>query len=128
MKKRGKIILVVDNDQIDLELTREILKEEFDTFTATSGDEALQLLKDQSFDLVITNLMMPKMDGFELLTIIKKKYPKIRVILVSATFGEPPEKKSYEKHADACLEKPLDINKLINTVKRLFGESKGDET
>jgi hypothetical protein len=37
-------------------------------------------------------------------------------------------KKSFEKHADACLEKPLDINKLINTVKRLLGKSPIDET
>ena len=123
MSKRDKIILLVDDEPDHLELMHQFLKKEFDTKTASSGEEALRLLEVESFDLVITNLMMPNISGFGLVTILKDRYPKLPVILVSASFGAESVYKVYQKYVEACLAKPIDPNMLITKIKNVLGAS-----
>ena len=117
------MILLVDDEPDHLKLMNKILDEEFNTKTARSGDEALHLLETEYFDLVITNLMMPNISGFELVTILKDRYPKLPVILVSASFGEASVYKVYKKYVEACLAKPIDLDMFVHTVKRVLGAS-----
>jgi len=106
---------------------KEILKDEFDIEEANSGREALQVLRKESFYLVITNLRIPRMDSFELTNLIKDQYPELPVILVSASLGALSQKRAYEKYVKACMAKPIDANKLTDTVKSVLGKSFGNK-
>ena len=79
--------------------------------------EAVKLLKSSPvIDLVITDLSMPKMDGFELVAYMNRNYPKIPVIMMTA-FGTPKiEEIIQEMGIYRYLEKPLDINMIANTI------------
>ena len=123
MPRQNKIILIVDDDSADRELLREILKEEFKTRTVSSGYQAIQLLEKENIDAVITNLMMPEMDGSELIIQIKDKSPDVPVVLVSGSFGDLAQKKKYEAYADFCIAKPIDPNVLISTVQSIINDS-----
>jgi DNA-binding NtrC family response regulator len=83
---RGRI-LVVDDDPLILKSLSELLRlEKYEVGSAASGLEALQVLKDQRSDLVITDINMPEIDGFKLLKEIKSRYPEVIIILVTG-FG-----------------------------------------
>jgi CheY-like chemotaxis protein len=122
MKNQKKTILLVDEDTLNLAFYKNILKTSYDMVIARSGEEALRLLEEKSFDLVLTNLMLPRVDGFELTNTIKEQYPGIPVILLSATFGYPSERKRYERYVDACLAIPVNRESLLNRVENLLRE------
>ncbi|MBI1851343.1 MAG: sigma-54-dependent Fis family transcriptional regulator [Planctomycetes bacterium] len=83
---RGKI-LVVDDDPLILKSLSELLRlEKYEVSSASNGLEALQVLKDQPVDLVITDINMPEIDGFKLLKEIKGRYPEV-IILLMTGFG-----------------------------------------
>jgi CheY-like chemotaxis protein len=115
-----KEVLIVDDEETFLLSINDglsVYNKYFSLFTATNGLEAVKLLKSNpSIDLVITDLKMPKMDGFELLTYMKRNFPQTPVVLMTA-YGTP----KIEEIAGAMgiygyLEKPLDINIIADTI------------
>jgi DNA-binding NtrC family response regulator len=94
-----------------------IYKNIFNLQTATNGLEAVKLLKSSPvIDLVITDLSMPKMDGFELLAYVNRNYPKIKVIMMTA-FGTPKIEEIVRNMGILrYLEKPLDINVIADNI------------
>ena len=123
MTEYNNIILLVDNNITDLELLEEMLKEKFEVRTANASEKALGMLKEETYSLVITSLMWPYSKGFEFITYIKYQYPDLPVIVLSASFGMISVKREYEKYVEACLAKPLNMHKLMSTVKHILGES-----
>ncbi|MEE9913247.1 MAG: response regulator [Deltaproteobacteria bacterium] len=89
----------------------------FNLLTATNGADAVKVLKSSPvIDLVVTDLSMPKMDGFELLAYMNRNYPKIPVILMTA-FGTPKiEEIVSSMGLYRYLEKPLDINIVADNI------------
>ena len=89
----------------------------FTLLTATNGLDAVKLLKSKpAIDLVITDLKMPKMDGFELLTYMKRNFPLTPVILMTA-YGTPKIEEIVKTMGIyRYLEKPLDINTIAETI------------
>jgi DNA-binding NtrC family response regulator len=84
-KMVNRTILIVDDDESTLvSLSFIFKKQNLNVFTAKSGKEALPILKDNKIDLVLTDFMMPDIDGFELLKIIKGIDESILVIMVTA--------------------------------------------
>ena len=127
MTEPNKLILLVDNNTTDLEILEEMLKEKFEIQKANTSKEALRMLKEQSYSLVITSLLWPYSKGFDFITHIKYQFPDLPVILVSASFGMISVKKEYERYVEACLAKPLNMHRLISTVRHLLGESQEKE-
>src|SRR5262245_41203390 len=81
---RNATLLVVDDDPSSLEFMSLALSEQFsDVRTATDGFEALLALEASTPDLVISDLRMPRLDGLELLRLVKERWPEIPVILVT---------------------------------------------
>jgi DNA-binding NtrC family response regulator len=117
---RAREVLIVD-DEVPLLLSiaegLSIYKKYFNLLTATNGMEAVKLLKSsQIIDLVITDLSMPKMDGFELIAYMNRNYPKIPVIMMTA-FGTPKIEEIIQKMGIyRYLEKPLDINIIADNI------------
>lgn len=119
-------ILIVDDDEtFVLSLVEGLFpqKPDFKVFSARNGKEAVKTLKARKIDLVVTDIKMPEMDGFELVAYISKNYKTISIIVITA-FGTPEiEKNLNEIGAFQYLEKPLDINvleeKIIEGLKQL---------
>lgn len=113
------IILIVDDDKNFLLSLVEGLKahdQEFEIRTATNGKIAAQIISDEYVDLVITDLKMPVMDGFELLAYMSSHFPRIPVIVMTA-YGTPVIENSVS-HLGAIryLEKPLDFDLLVENI------------
>lgn len=117
---RVREVLIVDDEEPLLLTIAEglsIYKKYFNLLTATNGADAVKVLKSSpGIDLVVTDLSMPKMDGFELLAYMNRNYPKIPVILMTA-FGTPKiEEIVSSMGIFRYLEKPLDINSIAENI------------
>ncbi len=116
-------ILVVDDNQPFLNLIKKIFekyKHKFNLVTTTSGTKALELLNMSYFSIVLTDLQMPNMDGYTLLEKIKKNYPDIPVIVITA-FDKPKTNIVVKKTgASAYFTKPLVIDDLIVCIENLI--------
>ncbi len=122
-KKKSKI-LVVEDSLITRNLYKGILESfNYDVITAFDGNEALNILKKNNVDLVITDIMMPVLDGYELTSKIKKmpKYKKLPVIIVSNKGKEEDKIKGLECGADAYIAKnDFEKNKFLNIIENLL--------
>jgi CheY-like chemotaxis protein len=114
-------ILVVDDDPTSRRLMSHILKREgYDVATAGDGQEALDLMADDPSDLLITDRMMPGMDGVELLRAVRQSptYGHIPVIVVTANSDARDQPEAEAAGATAFLTKPMGSVELLATVQR----------
>jgi CheY-like chemotaxis protein len=122
-------ILVVDDDQVlQLTLSRKMAEfdEQFQVVQAVDGFDALQKLAESEFSLVITDLLMPRMDGMSLISHIQEKYPDLPVIIISGVMGKDVPDIEQIDGIIAYLEKPIAVNKLLELILgTLEEETKG---
>lgn len=118
----GKSILFVDDEiQILKALKRLFLQSDYRIFLAESGQEALQILEREEIDLLATDMRMPGMDGFKLLTIVKEKYPGIIRLIVSGYADEKLIIKAIESgYARMYLLKPWDNDYFKGVIEQMF--------
>ena len=110
-----KQILVVDDEIVIREVLSALFTGEgYAVVTAGDGLAALDALADASPDLVIADIIMPRLDGWGLLARLRDEHPEIPVVLLSATFrGHPPD-------GVAFVAKPFDIDHLLAVVDRML--------
>jgi DNA-binding response OmpR family regulator len=120
------IILLVDDNEDILEFLERMLKIKYDIFKAKDGSEALSILDKETVQLVISDVMMPVMDGFELCRIIKSnvEYSHIPVILLTAKNGIQAKVEGLELGADAYIEKPFSKEHLQAQIASLLNNRK----
>lgn len=113
-------ILLVDDDKYILNLVEVHLVEEgYRVYKATDGMQALNLMKDHSFDLAVVDVMMPFMDGFELTKEIRKMYD-IPIILLTAKDQIEDKEEGFASGTDDYLVKPFEPKELIFRIKALL--------
>jgi DNA-binding response OmpR family regulator len=118
-------ILVVDDDQELRENIREILVEAgFSVTVAASGEAALDCLAAQAFDVVLLDLIMPGMDGKEVLPLIKRQSPTVKVIMITAFATIENAVSAMRKGADDYLTKPFKVDELLTAVRRCLEEAR----
>ena len=113
-------ILIVEDEPAIRRVLKNILTEEsesFQLFEAADGQEALSTIQEQDFDLVICDIKMPKMDGVELLEAVKKIKPEIPFIMISGHGDLETAVDAMRKGAFDYVQKPPDLNRLLNTVR-----------
>ena len=119
----AKRILVVDDDENILSLERTILEQKgFDVTTAAGGAEALKVLGEEDFDLVLLDVMMPEIDGFTVCRRIKDE-PRTReipVIFLTAKGGGEALAEGFESGAIMYINKPFTANKLLTIVNTML--------
>ena len=98
----------------------------FRTFTAASAEEALALLEERQVDVVITDIMLPGMDGLELTDIIKKDY-NIDVIVLTGYSGDYSYEEAISKGASDLVFKPVRFEELILRLKRVLERAQADK-
>lgn len=108
MNAKSNLLLVDDHTEL-LEFIADDLNEDYQITTSSNGREALDLLASEYFDLIVSDVMMPEMDGFELCQKIKEDiaYAHIPVILLTAKNSIESKIKGLEFGADAYIEKPF---------------------
>jgi DNA-binding response OmpR family regulator len=116
-----KILIVDDEPNIVMTLEYTFKKNNFEVFIARDGLEALEILKTQFPDVIILDVMMPLVDGFETIEQIKKndKLNHCKVIFLSAKNKESDIEKGLALGADAYLTKPFSIKKVVEQVNQL---------
>lgn len=120
-------VLVVDDEVYILHILDFILgAENYDVVTATNGEQALQKVRDEKPDLVVLDIMMPKLDGYETCRRIKSdpKTKLIPVILLTAKGREVDQKLGREVGASDYITKPFSPSKLIERVQAVLGAVK----
>ena len=115
----GLRVLVVDDEESARILFREYLTlEECKVEVAEAGEEALAKIYNFHPEVVLLDVLMPRLTGNELVRMIKEWKPEIKVIMVSANASIDVEKDCLHNGAYACLRKPVKLDTLINTIKQ----------
>ena len=112
MKTKRHILIVDDEPDMRAALTAALKREGHDLKTAENGKDALGLVEIEDFDLVISDVKMPKMTGAELLKAIKESYPNVKVIIVTAYGDEHNYQTAQAYGADDYFTKPIDFSVL----------------
>lgn len=118
-------ILVVDDEQDMTIMLKTVLERRGHTVvTASNGVEALELLQDSDVHLVVTDMHMPELDGFELIPALLERFPDQRIIAMSGV-GQWEHRDNLnaalDLGADCCVEKPFDIDEFYGCVRELVG-------
>ncbi len=120
---RGHHILLVDDEEVFLSSLSEGLRRRFPEMsfrTASDGEIALQELGKHPADLVITDLKMPRMDGFQLIAAMHSQHPDVPLIIMTAHSTELSEGKVMSAGALHCIDKPVDLSELARRIDELF--------
>ena len=113
-------ILIVDDDVDALELMEELFESKgYDPLTASNGIEALNLVRDEDPDMVITDIRMPDMDGMQLLEELSKRYPQIPVIMVTAHGTIEAAVEAIKMGAKDYILKPLRLDEILAKVETI---------
>jgi DNA-binding NtrC family response regulator len=118
--KKIKLLLVDDEKEFVTSLAERIKMREMGSDIALNGEEALQLVSDQVPDVMVLDLKMPGIDGMEVLRRVKKAYPDVQVIILTGHGSEKDEKDARRLGAFDYLQKPVDIDKLVQYIKRAY--------
>ncbi len=120
--KKGKILVVDDEVNITQILQFSIGAEGFEVITAQNGEDAIEKARREQPDLIILDIMMPKIDGYEACRILKSNplTKHIPVVLLTAKGREIDKKLGYEVGATDYIVKPFSPNKLIERIHRLL--------
>lgn len=115
-----KRILVVD-DEVDLvETVRFSLElEGYDVLTAYNGEEALNLARKENPDIMLLDLMLPKLDGYKVCRLLKfdERYKHIPILMLTAKIQEKDKATGLETGANEYITKPFDMDELMKKVK-----------
>lgn len=119
---KKKIVLAEDNSTLSLLLKFRLEKEGYELFVATDGKEALDLIENQSPDLILSDIMMPFVSGLEVISHLRNKLNLETPIIVFSSAGqEEMVLKAFNLGANDFMGKPFSPNELVIRIKRLIG-------
>lgn len=114
-------VLLVDDEQEFIETLSERLKmRDMDAKLALDGEQALAAVQDDEPDVILLDLKMPGMDGMEVLRQIKKAYSHVQVVMLTGHGTERDEEQALRLGAYAYLQKPVDLERLVVTLRDAF--------
>jgi two-component system alkaline phosphatase synthesis response regulator PhoP len=122
---KGKILVVDDEIYIVHILDFSLGMEGYDVVTALDGEQALERIRSEKPDLIVLDIMMPKLDGYEVCKTIKSDpaTKQIPVILLSAKGRNVDQKMGFDVGADDYITKPFSPRKLVERINQLLGQS-----
>ena len=118
-KEEIKILLVDDEKQFVDTLAERLAMRGFSARVAYDGPQALKAVEEPT-DVIVLDLRMPGMDGFEVLRSVKKSNPQVQVIILTGHGGDAEEQTAYRMGAYNFLKKPMDIDELLNSIRMAY--------
>jgi DNA-binding response OmpR family regulator len=121
MAVNEKILVVDDDEHILKSLSQYLELEDFEVVSASNGTDALRLFDEAKPDLVVLDVMMPGMDGFQVLeTLRASDRPSIPVLMLTARDQHTDIMKGYQMGATSYLIKPFNLDELVDAIRELF--------
>ena len=118
------LILVVDDESLIRGIVEEILVSKGHVvLQAISGDEAIKMCEERRFDLVVTDLSMPLMNGFDLITALRRLRKDLSILAISGVYTGDLLEAVKLLGAEAILEKPFEPEKLVSVVDKILGKN-----
>ena len=127
MNQKYKILLVDDDENIRSTMKAILEDEGYSVDSASNGKEAIQKTQEQSYNLALLDIRLPDMEGVELLKLMKEPMPRMRKIMVTGFPSLQNAVEAVNKNADAYLIKPVDVDKLLATVKEQLEKQEEDK-
>ncbi len=126
MATNPRVLIIDDTEEVLSALCKYFDEQGYEVVSADNGLDALKLLDEDipGFDLVITDLVLPNVSGVAVISIVKKKFPKVPVIAITG-WGEHPEALAREAQADLVLEKPFKLPDLEKAARKLIAGGTG---
>ena len=118
MDKSPRILVVDDDDTIRTTMKAILQDEGYTVDLASTGKEAIQKSQQNNYNVALLDIRLPDMEGVELLKLLKDGVPRTRKIMVTGYPSLQNAISALNKNADAYLLKPVDVEKLLNTVKQ----------
>jgi DNA-binding NtrC family response regulator len=122
MPEKNRILVVDDEEALRTVLSTELSSEGYEVSAAADGNEAIDLVKDNNYDLVLLDIKMPNVDGFEVLKFVKGTKPDIKVIMLTGFADLKNAIESKRLGAEDFVSKPYDLVDLLTTIERVLGE------
>jgi DNA-binding response OmpR family regulator len=123
MGEESKKILIVDDEPDVASLLNLMLKSKgYETITAGDGQEALEKARREKPDLIVLDIMLPRLDGYKVARMLKfdEKFSHIPIIMVTAKIQEKDKKTGLEMGADAYVTKPFDTAMLLEKINEVL--------
>ena len=127
MAEASKKILIVDDEPDVASLLNLMLRSKgYETITAGDGQEALEKARHEKPDLIVLDIMLPRLDGYKVARMLKfdEKFSHIPIIMVTAKIQEKDKKMGAEMGADAYVTKPFDTAALLNKIGEVLAKAK----
>ena len=121
--KMFKILVVEDDKNLKKLIKITLTKENYTVYEASNGEEALEMLDTNYVDLIISDVMMPEMDGFELIKELRTSKYKMPIMLITAKDSIEDKKEGFILGADDYMVKPINLEELILRTKVLLRRS-----
>lgn len=119
--KGSEVVLIVDDEQGLLELNKELLSiNGYKVFTALSGREALDVLEIEKIDLLLSDVIMPEMNGYELAAIVRDRFPGTKIQLISGYTDSAGLKEEDKKLYSKIIHKPYNSKDLLQRLRALL--------
>lgn len=115
---KGKVLVIDDEDIVRTSCIRVLSPEGYQVSVAQNGMEGIRMIEEENFDVVLTDLKMPDMDGIEILKKIKKEWPSIEVIIITGYQAIDAAKKSINLGAFEYIEKPFTPDVVLQAVMK----------
>ncbi|HUI30454.1 MAG TPA: response regulator [Candidatus Acidoferrales bacterium] len=124
---KPQILIVDDEDALRFLLASELEAEAFDVQSAGDGDEAIEMIRKkierrEKFDVILLDIKMPRVDGFEVLKFVKGNVPETKVIMLTAYADVKNAIESLRQGASDFVSKPYDLDDILTSINRALGK------
>lgn len=115
-----KILIIEDDYNIRKLFSKYLVKFGYETIEAEDGQKAIQIFENEHIDLIITDVMMPIMDGNTLVSKIRITHPELPILMLTALDSYEDKEKGFISGADDYMVKPIDLNEMVLRIKALL--------
>ena len=124
-KASGRILVVDDEEDLGRILKFALMAAGHDVLLALDGAEGLRMAREESPDLILLDLMLPKIDGYKVCRMLKfdDRYKHIPVVILSARTQEVDKQMAHETGADLFITKPYNLGEILSTIQQLLSTS-----
>ncbi len=120
MPAKNRILVIDDEEALRTVLSTELEGEGYQVNSAADGQEAINILTNSEYDLLLLDIKMPNIDGFEVLKFVKERSPNTKVVMLTGFADLKNAIESKKLGADDFVSKPYDLVDLLTTVERVL--------
>lgn len=120
----NKILIIEDNENLARIYKSMLTKNYFDVFITSDGQQALDLLEKIYVDLIITDVMMPNIDGFEFASLMRDAGLEVPILMITARDSLDDKKRGFKLGVDDYMVKPIDLDEMVLRVEALLRRAK----